>query len=157
MNAHPIAAHHAGALGCRSLDELGVDRRVNDIGSPMRWLERRHGDGIAGKAAHSHLRRVDDPVSGRDFALEIARCPAARRTKVLCQIFAERVCAVAIAIVYDKERSAKIHQGKCDRVSGTSGSNLHHRRTSGALSAETFLKTVPPSTPVEVVARGPAV
>src|SRR4029453_13704321 len=123
----------------------------------MGGLERRHRDGIARKATHSHLRRVDDPVGGRDFAFEITRYPAARRTKVLCQILAERVRPGAIAVVYDEARNAKIHQGKCDRVSGTSGSNLHDRRTPGALSTETLLKTVPPSAPVEVVARGSAV
>src|SRR5262245_50715493 len=157
MNAHSVAAHHAGAFGRRSLDELGIDRGVDDIGSPMRWLERGHRDRIAGKSAHAYLRRVDDSVGGRDFALEITRYPAARRPKMLCQILAKRVRTNAITVMHDENRNAKIHQGKCDRVSGTSGSDLHYRRTLGTLSAEIFFKTVPPSAPIEVVARGPAI
>src|SRR5262245_44135964 len=112
MNAHPIAAHHARALGLRGLDELGIDRRVNDVGSPMRWLERGHRDWMAGETTHADLRRVDDPVGNHDFALDITRYAAARGTKMLCQILAERVRARAIAVVHDEKRNAEIHQGK---------------------------------------------
>src|SRR5262249_12680552 len=72
MNAHPAATQHAGALRGRSLDELRIDRRVDDIGSPMRPLERGYRHRIAGKPAHSHLCRIDDTVGSRDLTLEVA-------------------------------------------------------------------------------------
>src|SRR5262245_28422597 len=123
----------------------------------MRWLERGQRDRIAGKTTHAHLRRVDDPVGSRDFALEIIRYAAARCTEMLCLILTESVRAGAIAVVHDEERGAEIHQGKCDRVSGTSGADLHDRCTLRPRRAKTFLKTMAPSAPVEVVARGAAV
>ncbi len=92
----------------------------------------RHG--IAGKAAHPHLRRIDDTVGSRDFAFKIARDAAAR-----CPIMLRRdlpqsaLRARAVAIMHDKEPDTEIHQGECDGVPGASGADQHDRCTSRAV------------------------
>src|SRR5262249_897935 len=77
VNAHPAAVEHAGAFCDRSFDELGFDRSIDDVGSPMRSSKRGHRDRVAWKAAHADLRGVDDPVGARDVAREIIRDAAA--------------------------------------------------------------------------------
>ncbi len=81
VHAHPAAVHHPRAFRGGGLDEGRFDRRVDDVGSPMRRLQRGNRHRVAGKTAHADLRRVDDTVGRRDVTFEIAarRGSATRR------------------------------------------------------------------------------
>jgi hypothetical protein len=72
VHAHPAAVEHAHAGRGRRLEEGGLHGRIDDVGRSTHGLERRHRNGTAGKAAHAHVRGVDDAVGVRDVALEVA-------------------------------------------------------------------------------------
>src|SRR4029077_18357394 len=78
MHTHTASAQHASAFGSRGLDELGIDWRIEAVGSPMRRLQRGCRYGTAGESAHTHLRGIDHAVGSGDFAIQVSRDPAAR-------------------------------------------------------------------------------
>ncbi len=51
IHAHAAAVKDARAFAGGGFEEFGLDRRIDDVGGPMRRLERGHGDRIAGKSS----------------------------------------------------------------------------------------------------------
>ena len=84
VHTHAGAVEHARAPGGGGPEEFGLDRRIDDVGAPVRCPEYGNRHRVAGKPAHSHLGRVDDAVGGRNVALEVVRHAATRGAELLC-------------------------------------------------------------------------
>src|SRR5262249_48366666 len=73
------------------------------------------------------------------------------------EIAAKRLRADGVAVMHDKKRSAKIHQGECDGVARTSGADQHDGCALCAANSKAFFETMAPPTPVKIVTGGAAV
>jgi hypothetical protein len=56
----------------------------------------------------------------------------------------------------DEDRNAQIHQGKSNCTPSAAGADQYHCRILRTVASEAFLEAIAPTSPIEIVASGPA-
>ncbi|MFZ0610210.1 MAG: hypothetical protein WAM75_21305, partial [Xanthobacteraceae bacterium] len=99
MHAHAGDVKDARAFAGGRLEEFGLGRRVDDVGSPMLGLKRAGRQRISRKSAHAGLRCIDHAIGASDLALDIAGEAAARGAVVPRDVGLQCFGACHVAIV----------------------------------------------------------
>src|SRR6266536_978893 len=116
VHAHAGPAHHLASFGAGGLDQLGLERRVDDIGHPMPCLDTIEREGNARYPQHSDRRRVDHACRTGERCPDIFLELAAALTEVRNERAGEAPSTDGILIVDEQYVDAQIEQREGDRA-----------------------------------------